>query len=147
MYSLTADWQIIKDVKNTVSIPVIGNGDILSAYDAIDMLNTTNCDMVMVGRGSLGNPWIFKEINEKIYLGKKPKPPSVIEKVDVMLEHINTLCKYKGELHGMKEARKYVAWYIKGLKCAAKFRNEAGKLNSFNELLDLSRRLMKENKM
>lgn len=146
MYSLTADWQIIKDIKSAVNIPVIGNGDILSACDAVDMLNKTNCDMIMVGRGSLGNPWIFKEINEKIYFGNELNPPSIIEKIDVMLEHISNLCKYKGEFHGMKEARKYVSWYIKGLKCAAKFRNEAGKLNSFNELLDLSRRLIKENK-
>ena len=141
MYKPSADWSIIKEVKNAVGIPVIGNGDIVTAQDAAKMLEETGCDMVIVGRGAMGNPWIFREINAYINEGRIIPPPSLFEKLDIMRRHIEKLCKYKGEDVGMREARKHVAWYIKGLKGSASFRNEAGRLKTLEEFYGLIKRV------
>jgi tRNA-dihydrouridine synthase len=101
------------------------------------MIEKTGCDMVMIGRGALGNPFIFQEINIYNKTEKLIPKPSVSQKLTVLLKHINLICKYKGECIGMKEARKHVAWYIKELKDAASFRNEAGSLKSLSELNQL----------
>lgn len=141
MYKPSADWSIIKEVKNAVGIPVIGNGDIVTAQDAAKMLEETGCDMVMVGRGAMGNPWIFREINAYLNEGRIIPPPSLFEKLDIMRRHIEKLCEYKGEDVGMREARKHVAWYIKGLKGSASFRNEAGRLKTLEEFYGLIKRV------
>ena len=141
MYAPFADYSIIKKVKETVNIPVIGNGDITTALDAVRMYEETGCDMVMVGRGAMGNPWIFKEINAYMSQEKLISPPTLCERIDVMRKHIEKLCEYKGENVGMREARKHIAWYIKGLHGAAAFRNEAGTLRTLDEFYKLLRRV------
>ena len=134
MYQPGADWDIIREVKEAVSVPVIGNGDITSAQDAAKMLETTNCDMVMVGRGALGNPWLFAQINAYLGHGALLPAPPLSERMRVMVKHIRLICTYKDELHGMREARKHVAWYLNGLKGAAEFRRRAGTLCTLADL-------------
>ncbi len=115
-YSGKADWNIIKEVKKNVSIPVIGNGDIKTVYDAKRMLDETGCDMVMIGRGILGNPWLVSDINEYLENGIEPKQRSYKERIDMCIKHINYLQKIKPEKLVCLEIRNHVAWYLKGLK-------------------------------
>ncbi|KEI94274.1 tRNA dihydrouridine synthase DusB [Clostridium botulinum] len=115
MYEGKADWTIISKVKNAVSIPVIGNGDVFSAEDAIEMINKTNCDGVMVGRGAQGNPWIFKQINEKIK-GEHVYYPTSQERIDICINHYKRALEYFEEHKAVREMRKHVAVYVKGLK-------------------------------
>jgi len=145
-YHAPANWDLIREVKQAVEIPVIGNGDIFCAQDAMRMLEQTNCDLVMVGRGALGNPWIFAQINA--YLTESCcilPPPGLSERLAVMLRHMQGLCDHKGEYRAMREARKHVAWYLKGMRNAAKFRQRAASLEHFSELLELARDLLLEN--
>lgn len=139
-YSGKADLNIIAEVKKAVNIPVIGNGDITNANDAAQMLEKTNCDMVMIGRGALGNPWIFMEINAWLNDLRPVLSPSPAEKVAVILRHIKAMCDYKGEEIAMREARKHVGWYMKGFKNAAELRREAGYLKTFDELIELTKK-------
>lgn len=139
-YSGKADLDIIAEVKKAVNIPVIGNGDITNANDAAQMLEKTNCDMVMIGRGALGNPWIFREINAWLNDLRPMFPPSPAEKVTVILRHIQAMCDYKGEEIAMREARKHVGWYMKGFKNAAELRREAGYLKTYEELIELTKK-------
>lgn len=139
-YSGKADLDIISKVKKAVNIPVIGNGDITNANDAAQMLEKTNCDMVMIGRGALGNPWIFREINAWLNDLRPMFPPSPAEKVTVILRHIQAMCDYKGEEVAMREARKHVGWYMKGFKNAAELRREAGYLKTYDELIELTKK-------
>lgn len=139
-YSGKADLDIISEVKKSVNIPVIGNGDITNANDAAQMLEKTNCDMVMIGRGALGNPWIFREINAWLNDLRPMFPPSPAEKVTVILRHIQAMCDYKGEEIAMREARKHVGWYMKGFKNAAELRREAGYLKTYEELIELTKK-------
>ena len=139
-YSGKADLDIISEVKKAVNIPVIGNGDITNANDAAQMLEKTNCDMVMIGRGALGNPWIFREINAWLNELRPMFPPSPAEKVTVILRHIQAMCDYKGEEIAMREARKHVGWYMKGFKNAAELRREAGYLKTYEELIELTKK-------
>ena len=143
MYAPTADWDIIRDVKRAVSVPVIGNGDVFSAYDAANLYEHTGCDMIMVGRGALGNPWIFSEINSFFMTDKIPPKPTAVIKAATMLRHVSAICLYKGEKAGMREARKHISWYLKGFKNAAAFRNEAGRLETLNEFSDLVKRVLR----
>lgn len=139
-YRPPVDRNIIAEVKKAVSVPVIGNGDIFNANDAAVMLEETNCDMVMVGRGALGNPWIFAEINAWLDYTRPYLPISPAEKISVMLRHIKKVCEYKGEAVAMREARKHAAWYLKGFKNAAALRNEAGSLTTYDDLIELSKK-------
>lgn len=140
-YRPTADWDIIRKVKCAVGIPVIGNGDVDSAEAAAKMIEQTDCDMVMVGRAALGNPWIFAEISRWLEHERPSLPVSNTEKVSVMLKHIEKLCVYKGEFIGMREARKHVAWYLKGFRGAAALRKESGELKTFDDLIELCKKI------
>jgi len=130
-YSGEADWDIIREVKNTVSIPVIGNGDIKCAEDAKRMFDYTGCDAVMIGRGSEGNPFIFRQINEYLKTGEVTFNPSPQEKLLQAMEHIEMLVAEKGESCGIKESRKHIAWYIKGLPGASRLKTEVFKISDF----------------
>lgn len=134
LYSGKADWDIIRDVKHAVSIPVIGNGDVDSVESCKAMYDYTGCDLVMIGRGSYGRPWLFGQIRD-YFSGKTPRPePSLEEKMDIMRRHIRLLVDDKGERTGMREARRQAAWYIKGISGAAGFRNRFGTMNTLSDL-------------
>lgn len=145
MYAPPVDLGIIAQVKKSVDIPVIGNGDITDGLSAAKMLEETGCDMVMVGRGALGRPWVFSQI--QAFLGHEailPEPP-VSERMTVMVRHIRLLCQYKGERVGIREARKHAAWYIKGIRGAAKYRQQVGALESIEQLEELAYTICREN--
>lgn len=139
-YSGKADWNIIRQVKEAVSIPVIGNGDIFHPEDAENMIRETGCDGVMVARGARGNPWIFKELSAWFDEGVKLPRPSAREVGEMMLRHARIQTEYKGEYIGMREMRKHVAWYTGGLPHSAALRRETNEL----ETLDQLRRLIEE---
>ena len=130
-YSGKADWDVIKDVKNALSIPVIGNGDIWSADDAVNMFQYTGCDAVMVARGAQGNPWLFSQIAQRLSGNTDITFPSPKERLRVALEHITSLIEEKGESRGIKEARKHIAWYIKGLQGSSVIKTEIFKISDF----------------
>ena len=145
LYAPPVDRNIIAEVKKAVSIPVIGNGDIVDGLSAASMLEETNCDLIMVGRGALGCPWVFSQINA--YLDHEriiPNPP-VSERMRVMLKHIETICKYKGDFIGMREARKHAGWYTKGLHGAAKYRLELGTIETMEQLQEIAYKICVEN--
>ena len=136
-YSGKADWDIIRQVKEAVSIPVIGNGDVFSGESALRMRRETGCDGVMIARGAQGNPWIFSELLEYGQTGVLPKRPSPEEIRDMMLRHARMQIDFKGDYLGIREMRKHVAWYTKGLKGAARLREEINKTESYEELTAL----------
>ncbi len=133
-YSGKADWDVIARVKANVSIPVIGNGDILTGQDAVDMMKQTGCDGVMIGRGARGNPWIFNQINEYLSSGKEMVPPDITEIRDMILRHARMLVEVKGEYTGMREMRKHFAWYTAGMKHASGLRNEVNHVEHMEQL-------------
>ena len=133
-YSGKADWDIIRQVKEAVSIPVIGNGDVTSGESAIRMREETGCDAVMIGRGSQGNPWIFAELQEYEKTGVMPSRPSAAVIRDSMLRHARLQIDFKGEYLGIREMRKHVAWYTKGMKGSAKLRDAINLVESYEEL-------------
>lgn len=134
LYGGTADRDTIREVKKAVKIPVIGNGDIFSAEDAARMLEYTGCDGVMVGRGAQGNPFIFRQIKEYLNTGTVTYFPTGKEKIMQALEHAKMLCAEKGEARGIKEARKHIAWYIKGIRNNAELKNKVFKTTSLSEI-------------
>lgn len=135
-YSGSVDRDIIRKVKEAVVIPVIASGDVVDAESGISMMEETGCDMVMIGRGALGNPWIFREL-DAAYKGEEiPAGPSVSEKIDMMIRHLDMLSELKGERTAVKEFRKFIAWYTKGIRGAACLRRSA------NDITDLD--IMKE---
>ncbi len=136
-YSGKADWDIIRQVKEAVSIPVIGNGDVTSGESALAMRAQTGCDGVMIGRGSQGNPWIFSELREYEKTGVMPPRPSAAEIRDTMLRHARLQIEFKGEYLGIREMRKHVAWYTKGMKGSAKLRDAINLVESYEELEEL----------
>lgn len=136
-YAPPVNYDIIREVKRALTIPVIGNGDISSAQSAQHMYDYTGCDYIMVGRGALGNPWVFREIDEYFRTGKIISPPTLDEKLDVLSRHISRAVEYKGEYVGMREARKHTAYYLKGFKNAAKLRNLAFSMETLDDLQKL----------
>ena len=145
MYSGSVDYEIIKAVKAAVGIPVIGNGDVVDAQSAAVMLEKTNCDAVMIGRGALGNPWVFQQINAYLNDCTVVPLPTLTEKMTVTLQHIKKIIEYKGEYTAMREARHHAAYYTKGLRGGAKFRAEMGSLESLEQLEEITYRIIKEN--
>ena len=139
-YSGKADLDIIKQVKETVNIPVIGNGDIVDEESALNMFQKTNVDGIMIGRGSLGNPWIFEKIRYFLETGKKLEDPSLEERLKIIKEHINMEIEEKGENVAIKEMRKHISWYTKNLKDSSKFRSEMNTIDDKQKLLDLLER-------
>lgn len=133
-YSGKADWDIIRQVKAAVSIPVIGNGDVTTGEQAIRMREETGCDGVMIGRGAQGNPWIFRELLEYEKTGKLPERPSPEVICETMLRHARLQMEYKGDFIGIREMRKHVAWYTKGMKGSSKLRDEINRTESYEEL-------------
>lgn len=134
-YSGKADWDIIKKVKESVDIPVIGNGDVVDEESAKKMFEYTGVDGIMIGRGSMGNPWIFKQIEHYLKTGEKLPRPTNQEKYEILKEHIELDIKEKGECVALNEMRKHIAWYTKNMKDSSSFRNEINYINNKEELM------------
>ncbi len=136
-YSGKADWEIIRQVKEAVKIPVIGNGDIFTPQDAKRMLEETGCDGLMIARGAKGNPWIFREINHYLDTGELLPRPGREEIREMLLRHASLQVEYKGEYLGIREMRKHVAWYTAGLPHSSALRNEVNQVESYEDFKEL----------
>ena len=145
MYSGKVDYNIIAKVKKAVDIPVIANGDIVDEQSAAIMFEKTNCDAIMIGRGSLGNPWIFRRINAYLNECRVLPDVSINEKMVVMLKHIQKIIEYKGEYTAMREARHHAAYYTKGIRGGAALRKEISTFEHFEQLEELAYKIAKEN--
>ena len=135
-YSGQADWDIIGEVKSQISIPVIGNGDVTSVEDAIRIKDHTGCDAIMIGRGAQGNPWIFKRIDHYMKTGQLLDPPSKDEKIDIAIKHMDLAIKEHGEYVAVREMRKHIGWYLKGMKHSARFRDQINHMVTAKEVID-----------
>ena len=135
-YSGSADWDIIRQVKEAVSIPVIGNGDVFTPEDAKRLLDETGCDGIMVGRGAKGNPWIFKRITHYLETGELLPGPTLMEVRDMILRHGKMLTEYKGEMIAMREMRSHMAWYTKGMRNSAALRCEINQVETLEGLAE-----------
>ena len=140
-YSGKADWDIIRQVKEAVRIPVIGNGDVVSPETAEAMLQETGCDGIMIGRGAQGNPWIFRQILHWMETGEMEEKPAIEEIKSMILRHARLLEEYKGTYTGIREMRKHVAWYTAGCPGSAKLRAKVNEVESLSQLEDLIQRL------
>ncbi len=136
-YSGKADWDIIKKVKACVNIPVIGNGDIFCAQDALDMMNLTKCDAVMIARGAEGNPFLFRQTEELLKKGGVSYYPTDRERIDCAIKHARLLTEYKGEKRGIKEARKHMAWYLKGMRGSSAIKTDIFKAETLSEMEEI----------
>ena len=145
MYAPSADWEIIRQVKEAVSIPVIGNGDVDSPQSAAEMYRQTGVDLVMIGRGALGRPWLFAQIHAYLTEGILLPDPPLEERMEVMMRHIRLAAELKGEYVAVREARKHIAWYLKGVRGAARFRNASGSVCTVEEANALAKEVIKAN--
>lgn len=136
MYEGKANWDIIRQVKEAVNIPVIGNGDVFSADDAINLVKTSKCDGIMIGRGSTGNPWIFKQVVDKLN-NREVKYPKSWEKIDMCIRHYNLALKYDGEYKAVREMRKHSAWYLKGLPKCTDIKNKINLETESEKVLEI----------
>ena len=136
-YSGKADWSVIKSVKDSVNIPVIGNGDVVDCFSAKRMIDETGCDAVMIGRASLGNPWIFKEVNEYLEKGTVLDKPSSIDRVDMCLKHFKYLVDLKDDKVAVLEIRNHIAWYLKGIKGSNEVKNKVYMTKDINEIYNI----------
>ncbi len=146
MYAPPVDIDIIREVKSAVKIPVIGNGDVDSPKAAASMYEKTNCDFVMVGRGAMGQPWIFQQINAYLSDGIILPDPPLEKKMLTLINQVERMREYKGEKIAMLEARKHTAWYMKGLKGAADLRRMAGNITKLDDVIEIVKRAMELNK-
>ena len=137
-----ADWDIIRQVKEAVKIPVIGNGDVFTPEDAKRLLDETGCDGIMVGRGAKGNPWIFKRITHYLETGELLPGPTLMEVRDMILRHGKMLTEYKGEMIAMREMRSHMAWYTKGMRNSAALRCEINQVETLEGLAELLEKRM-----
>lgn len=136
-YSGKADWDIIRQVKESVSIPVIGNGDVDSPQSAIKLMEETSCDGIMIGRGARGNPWLFSQINHFFEIGELMEKPTLEQIKEMIIEHAKLQVKYKGEFIGIREMRKHTAWYTTGCPNSAKLRSKVNGVENLKELMIL----------
>lgn len=134
-YAGNADWDIIKLIKDNLDIPVIGNGDVTSIEDAIKIKNDTNCDAIMIGRGAQGNPWIFERINHYLKTGEILPQPTTDEKIGVAIDHMKLAIVEHGEYVAVREMRKHIGWYLKGMKNSARIRDKINKLEDPEEVI------------
>lgn len=143
-YAGQADWDVIRQVKQAVSIPVIGNGDLLSAENVRQMYAQTGCDGFMIGRGAQGNPWIFSQILAELSTGQKAKKADFAETVEMLLRHARLQIEYKGEYIGMREIRKHASWYTAGYPNSSRLRREINEVETYEQLERLMRRAVFE---
>ena len=141
-YSGKADWEIIRQVKEAVNIPVIGNGDLLTGKDILAMKKETRCDGFMIARGAQGNPWIFKQMLHYLEYGEELEKPTVEEMVEMLLRHAKLLIEYKGTYTGIREMRKHAAWYTSGYRNSSKLRRMINEVESYEDLEELFRCLL-----
>ena len=134
-YSGKADWDIIAEIKQAINIPVIGNGDVFEVEDAVNMLEKTKCDAIMIGRGAQCNPWIFNRINHYMKTGEILPEPTLEEKITTAIRHMNLAVAEHGDYVAVREMRKHIGWYLKGLKNSAKYRDQINKITDYKEVI------------